>query len=119
MIVHGVRRARRNEMHVNNRARSPSIALVDDMAVRIDLQRAIKMRARLDGTFPVVFDFATPKNGLAFFVGGLEFEPHVKGINGAARKEMANAAGSNDHIDAQIIATPDCSIGAINRGSYG
>src|SRR2546429_2117202 len=102
MIVRGIRRARRDQVHVNDRARCPRIALVDDTAVSVDLQRTIKMRAPVDGALPVVLNLAAPENGFAPIVGGFELEPNVKGINGAAGKEMADTAGSNDYVDANV-----------------
>src|SRR6266581_4257328 len=73
------------------------------------------MRAGLDGAFTVVRYLTAPENGLAFFAGGLQFEPYVESIDGATGEEMADAAGSNDHIDANIIAATHSGIGAVDR----
>src|SRR5437899_3048588 len=73
------------------------------------------MRAPVDGALPVVLNLAAPENGFAPIVGGFELEPNVKGINGAAGKEMADTAGSNDYVDANVIAAADRGIRAIDR----
>ena len=101
-------------MHVNDGARGPRVALVDGIAVPVDLQRTIKVRAGLDGAFAVVFDLAAPENLLAFFVGGLQFQPNIEGVYGAPRKEVANLARSNDDVHANIIAAAHGGVRAIN-----
>src|SRR5690349_11217137 len=72
------------------------------------------MSAGLDGTFAIVLDLAAPKNGFAFFVGRLQFEPDIEGINGAAGEKMADLARSNDHVHANIIAAANGSARAID-----
>jgi len=74
-------------MDVNDGAGGPGVALVDGIAVAIDLERFVEVRARLNGAFAVVFDFSAPENGLALFVGGLKFEPDVEGVHGASGKK--------------------------------
>src|SRR5882724_12785868 len=82
--VGGVGGAGRDEVNVNDGAGGPGVALVDGIAVAVDLERFVEVRAGLDGTSAIVIDFAAPENGLAFFVGGLEFEPDVEGVHGSA-----------------------------------
>ena len=64
-VMYRVRGARRNQMDVNHRARSPSVALVDRVAMPVDLQRTVKMRAGVYRTFSIIFGTATPENCVA------------------------------------------------------
>src|SRR5262249_11912813 len=115
-------------MHVNDGARGPSVALVNGIAVPIDLERTIKVRARLDGPFAIVFDFAAPENRLAFFVRGLQLEPNVERVDGPAGEKVADLARSNDYVHANIVSAANWSISAIDgsrncaklaRGTFG
>src|SRR5437588_7927463 len=38
--------------------------------------------------FAVVFNLAAPENGLAFFVGGLQFEPNIEGVYRPTREKV-------------------------------
>src|SRR5437764_12198353 len=53
-VVHGVGSAWRNQVDVNAGTRGPRIAFVDGIAVFINLQRAIEVRAGFDRAFAVV-----------------------------------------------------------------
>ena len=86
-------------MDVDDGAGGPGVALVDGIAVAVDLERFVEVRAGFDGALAVVFDFAAPEDGLAFFVGGLEFEPDVEGVDGAAGEEVADLASEDDDVD--------------------
>ena len=88
--MHGIGRSRRNQAHVHDGAGRPRVPLVDRVAVRIDLQRAVKVRALLDRTFAVVLDLAAPEDGLALVVDALELQPGVVGIDRAAREEVSD-----------------------------
>jgi hypothetical protein len=103
-VMHGVRRAGRNQSNIDDRARGPCIALVDGIAVRIDLQRTIEVGAFFDGTLATVFDHARPENGLASVVGAFEFQPGIVGIDRAAGKEVADFLGAYDDVHANRIA---------------
>ena len=113
-IVGGVRSPGRNQMYVNDGARGPGIALVDDVAVAVNLEGTIKMRAGFDGAFAVVLDLAAPENRLAFFVGSLEFQPNVESIDSAAGEKVAYLARAHDDVDAHIVAAAHGSVGAID-----
>src|SRR5690348_12618 len=115
VVVHCIGRAWRNQVDVNDGARGPGIALVDDVAVAVNLERTVEMRAGINGAFAVVFDLSAPENGLAFFVGSLEFDPYVEGIHSATGEKVADFARSNDDIHANIIATTNRSVGTIDR----
>src|SRR6266567_3584518 len=102
--MYGVGRAGRNQMHKNSRPTRPRIAFVDDVAVGVDLLRAVEMRAGFDWAFAVILDFATPEKYLTFFIGGLQLEPDIECVHRAARKKVANFAGSNDHVHQVVVA---------------
>ncbi len=106
-VVHGVGRARRDEPHIHHSARSPGVALVDGIAVGIDLQRAIKVRAFFHRTFAIVLDHAAPENGLAFVVRALQFEPGVVGVDRAAGEKMSDLLGAHDDVHAHGIAAAE------------
>src|ERR1700719_1532437 len=107
--VGGIGGAGRDEVDVNDGAGGPGIALVDGIAVAIDLKRFVEMCAGFDGALAVVFNFAAPENGLAFFVGGLEFETDVEGVAG---EEVADFAGADDDVYLDIVTAADGVVGA-------
>ena len=72
------------------------------------------MRAGLDRAFAVVFNLAAPENGLAFFVGGLQFEPNIEGVYRPTREKVTYLARANDHVHANIIAAAHGGVGAID-----
>src|SRR5208283_2969605 len=111
--VHGVGGAGRAQTHVYDGARGPGVALVDRVAVRVDLQRAVEVRSLFHRTFAVVLDHATPENRLALVVDAFKFEPSVVGIDGAAGKKMPDAFGAHHDIDANGIAATDGGLHAI------
>jgi hypothetical protein len=97
--VGGIGGAGRDKVDVDDGAGGPGVALVDWIAMTVDLERFVEVSAGFDWAFAVVFDFAAPENGLAFFVGGLEFEPDVEGVHGATGEEVADLAGADDDVD--------------------
>ena len=102
---------------------SPSVvtncAFVDGVAVRIDLQRTIKMRALVDGPVAVVLYHAAPEDGLALIVGSLEFQPRVVSIDSAAWEEVADFFCAHDHIHAHRIAPTQRRLNPIQRSRDG
>ena len=121
-VVHSVCRARRDEPHIHDGSRGPGVALVDGIAVRVDLQRAIEVRAFFHRTFAIVLHHAAPEDGLAFVVRALQFEPGVVGIDGAAGEKVSNLLGAYDHIHAHGIAAAQGGLHAVqrsgNRGNF-
>src|SRR5260370_30978023 len=77
------------------------------------------MRAGFNRAFAVVLDFTAPEKYLALFVRGLQLEPDVKGIDRTSWEEMADFAGSNDHIHEIIVATAHGSLHTTERRSDG
>ena len=122
-IVDGVGGARGNQADINHRAGGPGVALVDRIAVLVDLQRTIEVRAFLHRAFAVVLDHAAPENGLALVVGGLQLQPGVVGINRAPGKKWPIFLRANDDVDAHCIATAKhgCTrlSGAVTGASFG
>src|SRR5258708_37077118 len=62
------------------------------------------MRTGFDGAFTIVLNFSAPENGLPFFIGGLQFQPDVESVHGAARKKVADFARTPHHVEKIIIA---------------
>src|SRR5260370_41989844 len=83
-IVNSVRRARRNQADINEGACGPSISFVDEIAVSVNLERPIEVRALLNRAFSSVFNPAAPEDSLVFIISGLQLEPDVEGVDGAA-----------------------------------
>ena len=117
--MHRVGGAGRNQTHVHDGARGPGVALVDRIAVRIDLERAIKVRALIDRAFAVVLHHAAPENRAAFVVVAFQFEPAIEGIDRAAGEEMADALGAHHNIDANCVAAADGGLHAVERRGDG
>ena len=117
--VGGIRRAGRDEARVHERAGGPGVALVDGIAVRVELERAVKMRAGLDGPLPVVRDFTAPENHAAMLVLSLELDPAIERIHGAAGEKVAKLASAHHHFDAHGLAAPeDCADAAERRDEF-
>src|SRR5450755_160650 len=71
--VHGIGSSRRNQTDVHDGARGPGIALIDWIAVSIDLQRAIEVRSLFVWSFAFVLNHPAPENRLALVVDAFEF----------------------------------------------
>ena len=112
--VRGVRRAWRDQMNVNNGASGPGVALVNRIAVPIDLKRTIEVSSRLDRAFAIVFNFSAPENDLAFLICGLQLEPGIESINGATWEKVADLPSADYNIHASIAAPAHSCIGAID-----
>ncbi len=80
----------------------------------INLQRTIEMRSRLNPAFAVVLHFPAPENCLAFFIRGLQLEPHIESVHRTAREEVSDLARAHHHIHANVISTPHGRVGAID-----
>src|SRR5258708_39811787 len=101
-VVRGVRRAGWNQMHVHCGAIGPGISLVDGIPMRIDEQRAVKMRPFFDRTLAVVLDLAAPEESLPLFIDRLQLEPDIEGLDRSAREKVPDLARSNDYIDEHV-----------------
>jgi hypothetical protein len=99
-IVDRVGRAGLNGVHIKHAARLPGIALVDLIAVGVELIRLIKMRPRLDRALAAIFHLAAPEDHLAGRIRGLKFQPDIEGIERAAGEEVSDLARSDHHVDA-------------------
>ena len=99
-VVRHVSGAWRDEADVEHAARLEGVALVDRVAVRIELIRLVEVRAGFDRTSPLVGHLPAPVDDLALGIAPFKFEPDVEGVHGAARKEVANPACAHHHVDA-------------------
>ena len=77
------------------------------MAVTIDLQRAVKVRAFFYGSLAIVFHFSAPENDLAAIICAFEFQPSVIGIHSSGRKGMSDRARAYNHVHAHSITATD------------
>src|SRR2546425_3931882 len=77
------------------------------------------MRAGFHRTFSIVLNPSAPKDGLPFFMGGLELSQNVKGVNCPAGEEVADLARSHDDIDAHTVAPPNRGIDTSQRRGNG
>ena len=114
-IVNRISRSWWNETNIDDCAGGPCIALVDAVAVRIHLQRAIEVSAFLHRPFSVVFDAAAPEYSLALVVRGLKFEPCVVGIDRAPGKEVSDLLGANHNINTNRISATNNRLYPVQR----
>ncbi len=70
----------------------------------VELIRPVEMRARIDRPLAVVRHVAAPEDDAAIGIAGLQFQPHVEGIHGAGREEVADLPGSDHHVHARGFA---------------
>ena len=117
-IMHHVGRARGNQAHVQHAARLPGIALVDHVAVAIDLKGAIEVRARFHRALAAILRLAAPEDHAAVGVLALQFQPYIGGVYGAAREEMADLARAHHHIHARCRARLQVNARVIDRRGY-
>ena len=62
------------------------------------------MRSLLDRAFSAVLHHSAPEQNPAFFVGSLEFQPHIERVHGAAGEKMPDIFGAHDDVDPHVIA---------------
>ncbi len=77
-IVHRIGRARRNQSNIQQAACLKRIALVDRIALTVELIRAIEVRALLHRTLAVILDITAPEDDLAVCILALQLEPDVE-----------------------------------------
>src|SRR5690348_883138 len=114
-IVHRVGRSRGNQPNIYNRPRGPGVALVDGIAVLVDLQGTVEVRAGLDRPLTVVLNHATPKQRLAFVVSTLQLHPGVVSVDRAAGEKVAQLLGAHDHIYPHRITTTNYRLYPVQR----
>ena len=105
-VVHGVGRAWWNQSHVGHRSRGPRVPFVDGIAVAVEQEGAIEMRAFIDWSAAAVGGRAAMQQRASAIVGRLEFHPHIERVDRAAREEVPDFAGAHDHFDARRLAAP-------------
>ena len=89
-----------NGVDIEYAARLPGIALVDLIAIGVELIRLIKMCPGLYRAFAAIFRLATPEDHFASRIRGLKFQPDIEGIERAAREEVPDLARTDDDVDA-------------------
>src|SRR5205807_2376227 len=94
-----VRRAGWNQSYISHGARHPGIALVDAVAMLVELQAAIEMRPLFDRPAPAVFHIAAVEDRPPLVVDRFKLDPHIERINGAAWKEVPDLARADDQIE--------------------
>src|SRR5580692_3882917 len=102
-------------MHIHHGARGPGITFVDAIAMRINLQRAIEVRAFLHRAFAIILDAAAPEYSLALVVRRLQFEPGIVGIYRTTGKEMADFLGADHDIDSDRISAAKGRMHTVQR----
>ena len=97
-VVDGVGRARRNQAHIRHRAGHPGVPFIDRVAVLVELQAAVEVRARVHRTAAPVLSHPAVEQDTPLFVHRLEFHPHVEAVDGPAWKEVPDVACADDHL---------------------
>ena len=72
----------------NDRASCPSVPLVDRVTVLVEQIRAVHVSAGFHGPFPLILRLPAPEDNLPLVVDRLQFKPHVKSVDRAAREEV-------------------------------
>src|SRR6516165_5354172 len=98
--------SRRDQVGIHDGAGGPSVALVDDVAVGVQLQGAIEVGADVDRALAVVGCFAAPENDLSIVISSFELQPDVKRVHGAPREEVAQLPRTYHDLDPSRIPTP-------------
>ena len=83
--------------------------------MRVELQRAIEVRAGIDRAVAVVRSLAAPENDVAVIIARLEFHPAIESVHGAARKEVADLARADHHLDAHRVAAAHAGLHSPQR----
>ena len=104
--MRGIGRARRNEPHVRNRACHPRVSLVDHVAVLVELQAPVEMRAPVHRPILSVEKTAV-KHGTALRILDAQFHPHVVSVHSAAGEEMTDLSRAHDHVESDRLAGAD------------
>ena len=117
-VVHGVGGPRWNQPHVGHRSRGPRIPLVDGIAMTVEQQAAIEMRAFIDRPAAALGGRAAMEQRAPAIVGRLEFHPHIESVDSAAREEMPDLARAHDHFDARRLAAPHPRVDAAERTDH-
>ena len=105
-VVDGVGRAGGDQPHVGDRAGGPGVALVDGVAVFVELQAAVEVRAGVHRPAAAVGRRAAVQQHAAPVVHGLELDPDVEGVDRPAGEEVTDVAGAHHHLDAHRFAAP-------------
>src|SRR5436190_6291947 len=108
-------RSGRNEADVQNAARLKCIALVDRIAVSVELIRAVEMRAGLHWSAAFVGHLAAPENDPPVGVARLELEPDVERVDGPSGKEVSDLTRPYDDVDADRRAGLDARRRLVDR----
>src|SRR5258708_3145066 len=118
-VMHSVGGARGYQSHIDHSARSPGIPLVDGIAVGVDLQRAVEVRAFFYRAFAAIFDCAAPENCLPFVVDGFQFKPCVVSVDRATGKKMSDLFCAHDYIHAYSVAATQRRLNTVEGSSDG
>src|SRR2546426_11784731 len=93
-------RAWRNQAHVEDRTGRPCIALVNGIAMFIQLERFVKVSSRLDRPFAaaarLILGHSAPIEDVPLFIFALQLSPDVKRVYRSARKKMTYVARPRD-----------------------
>ncbi len=114
-VVRHVRGARRNQPDVEQAARLPRVALVDGIAVRIELIRAIEVRAGSTGPRPSSVTSPLQKIVRPSASWPMQLEPDVERVHRAAREEMSDLARAHHDVEPHRRSGRQDRRGAIER----
>src|SRR5580765_8659890 len=85
-VVNRIGRAGWNQPDVRDGSCAPGVPLVDGIAMFVQKQAAVLVCTGLDRALAAVGRFAAVEDRPAVIVDGLELDPDVESIDGAARK---------------------------------
>src|SRR5207244_6320985 len=89
----------RNEAYVQRAARLARCALVDRIAVPVELIRAVQVSAWFHWSAAFVGHLAAPENDPPVGVARLELKPDVERVDGPSGKEVSDLTRPHDDVD--------------------
>ncbi len=106
-VVNGVGGPVLDQPHVGHGPRHPGVPLVDRVAVGVELEAPVEVRARIHGSLSLVFDRAAVHEHAPPVVDRFELDPDIERIDGSPGKEMTDFPGPHDDLDADGLAATD------------
>src|SRR5205823_9347180 len=88
------------------------------VAVLVEQQAAIEVRALLDRPTAAVLHAAAVEDCAAVLVHRFELDPYVEGIDGAAGEKMPDLPRADDHLDAHGVATAHAGAHLVERRDH-
>jgi hypothetical protein len=117
-VVHDIGGAGRNQTDIQQAARLPRVALVDRIAVAVEHQRTVEVRARIHRSLSVIGHAPAPEHSASRCVLALQFKPDIERIHRAAGEEMTDLPRADHHVELHRIAGTERCARLIQRRGH-